>query len=67
MRKLNLLFLLVISTLVLPLFSADVPKIVFEKTIVEVGKVKKGEKVKAEFKFRNEGNSILRIISLTPA
>jgi len=64
MRWLSLLFLLVVSTLTL---STEPPKIVLDKTVAEVGRVKKGEKVKVEFHFKNEGGSVLRILSLTPA
>ncbi len=66
MRWLSLLFLLVVSTLSLTL-STEPPKIVLDKTVAEVGRVKKGEKVRVEFSFRNEGGSVLRILSLTPA
>lgn len=62
----SLLFLLVVSALSLTL-STEPPKIVLDKTVVEVGRVKKGEKVRVEFSFRNEGGSVLRILSLTPA
>jgi len=39
---------LVVSTLTL---STEPPKIVLDKTVAEVGRVKKGEKVKVEFHF----------------
>lgn len=43
------------------------PKAVVERSIVEVGKVRKGEIVRVEFRIRNEGNEVLRIEGLTPA
>jgi hypothetical protein len=43
------------------------PKAVVERTILEVGKVKKGQVIVAEFRIRNEGTEVLRIESLTPA
>jgi len=64
MRLLKYVFLLAVSFLC---FSAEPPKAVFEKTVLEVGEVRKGEKVKVEFRFRNEGGETLRILSLTPA
>lgn len=66
MRSLRLTSLLVIS-LLLPLLAQGVPKIVFDETFVEVGKVRKGEVVKVEFRFRNEGDGVLKILDLTPA
>ncbi len=68
MKWLSSISLSVISLIVpLLLFAQGVPRIVFDETFVEVGKVKKGEVIKVEFKFRNEGNGILKILSLTPA
>ncbi len=61
MRRLTLLF-----TLVLSLALAQ-PRAVVEKTIVDVGKVVKGEVIKVEFRIRNEGSEVLRIGGLTPA
>ncbi len=61
MRRLTLLF-----TLVLSLALAQ-PRAVVEKTIVDVGKVVKGEVIKVEFRIKNEGSEVLRIGGLTPA
>ncbi len=66
MRWLSSVSLLVVS-LFLTVLAAEPPKVVVDRTVVEVGKVRKGEKVKAEFRLRNEGGSVLRILSLTPA
>ena len=59
MRWLILLFISVLSL--------AQPRAVVEKTILDVGKVRKGEVIKVEFKLKNEGNEVLRIEGLTPA
>ncbi len=45
--------------------SADAPLIVFERDIFDFGKIKQGEKVNHEFKFKNTGKSPLIISNAT--
>lgn len=45
--------------------SADAPVIVFERDIFDFGKIKQGEKVQHEFKFKNTGKSPLVISNAT--
>ncbi|WP_443946376.1 DUF1573 domain-containing protein [Pedobacter sp. AW1-32] len=45
--------------------SADAPAIVFERDIFDFGKIKQGEKVQHEFKFKNTGKSPLVISNAT--
>ncbi|MFD2288404.1 DUF1573 domain-containing protein [Pedobacter petrophilus] len=45
--------------------SADAPVVVFEREIFDFGKIKQGEKVNHEFKFKNTGKSPLIISNAT--
>jgi len=45
--------------------SPDAPVIVFERDIFDFGKIKQGEKVQHEFKFKNTGKSPLVISNAT--
>jgi Protein of unknown function (DUF1573) len=45
----------------------DLPKIVFDQELVEMGKVVVGEKFNYTFHFRNEGKGLLQIAHVTPS
>jgi len=42
------------------------PRIVFETETVQMGQMVRGEEVEAEFVYRNEGDSPLRILRAKP-
>ena len=60
MRPLMLLLSLALSVLAQP-------RALIERTVVEVGRVKKGEVISVEFRIRNGGTEVLKIESITPA